>query len=107
MISVQITLTNVYQKLTTLIAAKRVSDGFPPLPELAFRTVKFTGSKSVAGIISGQITAIGTNPFFEIEAGESFPLESGNRFKLNSLEGIFVKSTINAATEKLDILLQE
>lgn len=106
--SVQVTLTNVFQLLQTLIAAKFVADGLPPLQRFHFRVIDIMISKDTTGIVSLQKgIATTTNPFIELEAGEGQGFESGTRLNNESLEGIWIKSTVNAATEKANILLQE
>lgn len=104
--SVQVTLSTSFQKLTALVTAKRVADGLPPIPAWHFREIRVQAAKDAAGTISFQKgTSSGTNPFLEIEAGEAQPFTSGERLNLNSLEGIWAKSSVNL--DKLNLLLQE
>lgn len=106
--SVQVTLTTAFQKLTTLVAAKRVADGFPPFLAWHFREIRVQVSKDSTGVVTLQKgSATSTNPFIELEGGEAQPYTSGTRLNNNSLEGWWAKSTVSAATEKLNILFQE
>lgn len=106
--SVQVELTTVFQRLTDLVKAKRIADGLPPIPAWHFRVIDLNIAKGFTGTATFQRgTSAGTNPYIELEAGEGTGHKSGTRLNNESLEGIWAKSSVNGATEKLNILLQE